>query len=112
MKEKAKEPVVKLLARTSSKSVLKHTGESWDHWLAVLKKSQASHLTHKEIVQLLKTKYKLTPWWQVYVITKAKDRCHLVFSHEQLANSRIKEKQRTYWKQKANELERVLLDQR
>ena len=205
MKQKPKE-AVELLARTTSKSVLKHTGRNWDDWLVILKKSQAIHMTHKEIVHLLKTKYKLTHWWQqivasgfeihsgkkiqgqnekgeysvtvtkllnisqkkfwiffksqegiqiwlepmssftmekgesfeiaggvfgevrtithpgkvrlhwndsdwpkkttvqVHVIPKPKDRCHLVFSHEQLANSRIKEKQRAYWKQKATDL--------
>ena len=56
-----------MLARTSNESILKHTGKIWDDWIETLKKAGALNLTHKEIVQLLKTKYKLKPWFQQIV---------------------------------------------
>jgi uncharacterized protein YndB with AHSA1/START domain len=56
-----------MLARTSNESILKHTGKTWDVWIETLKKAGALNLTHKEIVQLLKTKYKLKPWFQQIV---------------------------------------------
>lgn len=55
------------LARTSNESIEKNTGKSWDYWVTTLKKDGAEGLSHKEIVQLLKTKYKLKPWWQQVV---------------------------------------------
>jgi uncharacterized protein YndB with AHSA1/START domain len=63
----AGEKRIKALARASSQSVEKHTGKNWDIWIALLKKAGADLFTHKEIVHLLKTKYKITPWWQQIV---------------------------------------------
>jgi len=48
----------------SNASVLKNTGKEWDEWVRLLNKNAAKNLTHQEIVALLKTKYKLGPWWQ------------------------------------------------
>tara|TARA_B110001454_G_C12723308_1_gene436521 strand:+ start:62756 stop:63406 length:651 start_codon:yes stop_codon:yes gene_type:complete len=58
---------IEKLARTSNESIIKHTGKSWDTWIEVLKKAGAENLSHKEIVQLLNTKYKLKPWFQQIV---------------------------------------------
>lgn len=58
---------IEKLAKTSNESVEKNTGKSWDYWIQILKKAGADNLTHKEIVQLLKTKHKLKPWWQQIV---------------------------------------------
>jgi uncharacterized protein YndB with AHSA1/START domain len=61
---KKTKPQIEKLARTTSESLVKHTGFNWDQWIVKLKKAGADLLTHKEIVALLKTKFKVTPWWQ------------------------------------------------
>lgn len=201
---------IESLGRTTTQSVEKHTGKDWDYWIGVLEKSRAENLNHKEIVSLLKTKFKLKPWWQqivatgfevhtgkkkegqnakgeysvtvtktinvshkklwkflfspiglqcwlkpmsdfyaqkgetfevnggvfgevrtikplnnirlrwedgdwpkktvlqVHLVPRPKDKSILVFTHEQLANPRIREKQRAYWKQAADEIVSVL----
>lgn len=58
---------IEKLARTSNESIEKHTGKSWDYWISTLKKAGAENLSHKDIVLLLKSKYKLKPWWQQIV---------------------------------------------
>lgn len=60
---------VETLMRTTSASLAKHTGKTWDEWIALLESRSARHLSHQEIVALLKTKHKLTPWWQQIVAT-------------------------------------------
>ena len=52
------------IGRVSSASVEKGTGRGWDEWIPLLTKAGALGWTHKEIVQFLKKKYKLSPWWQ------------------------------------------------
>lgn len=52
------------VARVTSKSLVKHTGKNWDDWIALLEKKGAHLLSHKEIAHYLKTKHRLTPWWQ------------------------------------------------
>lgn len=53
--------------KVTAASVDKNTGRDWQQWLQTLNKIHAQNLTHKELVQLLKSKYKLTPWWQQIV---------------------------------------------
>jgi len=60
---------IKILNKTKTEAVHKHTGRHWDQWASSLKKEDVSHLTHKELVAHLKKKYKLTPWWQQVVAT-------------------------------------------
>lgn len=60
---------ISLIGKTTSQSVEKHTGKTWDYWIAQLKKENAQALTHKEIVALLNTKYKIKNWWQQIVST-------------------------------------------
>lgn len=62
MKEK-----IPVINKITSASVLKHTNKNWDQWIQILNKAGAATLTHKEIVSHLKTKYKLSAWWQQLV---------------------------------------------
>lgn len=58
---------IKKLSFSSTESVKKATGKSWRQWVDILDKVGGNVLTHQEIVKLLKTKYKLKPWWQQQV---------------------------------------------
>jgi uncharacterized protein YndB with AHSA1/START domain len=60
---------IEKLGIVSTASVFKCTGRHWDEWVHLLNKHGAKNLDHKEIVSLLKKKYKLTPWWQQGVTT-------------------------------------------
>jgi len=55
---------IQKIGRVSSESVKKHTKRSWDQWIALLDNTGAKNWPHREITLLLKTKYKLSPWWQ------------------------------------------------
>lgn len=55
--------------RVSAESLLKHTGKDWQQWHDILSKQNAKNWTHQEIVQYLKTKRKLSVWWQQIVAT-------------------------------------------
>lgn len=52
------------IGRVSAASVQKGTGKNWDQWVEILNRQGASVLSRKEIVALLKKKYKLSAWWQ------------------------------------------------
>lgn len=52
------------IGKVSSKSVLKHTGKNWSQWIDILNKAGAKNWTHKEIVEFLRTRYKISIWWQ------------------------------------------------
>lgn len=52
------------VGKVSARSVQKHTGKDWRTWVRLLDKAGARSWTHGEIVALLRTKYRLTPWWQ------------------------------------------------
>lgn len=56
-----------LINKVTAESVSKNTGRDWQQWLLALNKIHAQNLTRKELVQLLKTKFKLKPWWQQIV---------------------------------------------
>lgn len=62
----SKFPVV---GKVSAASVQKGTNKTWDEWVELLDNLGARTWTHKEIVQLLKTKHRLSPWWQQGVAT-------------------------------------------
>lgn len=51
----------------SNKSILKNTGKTWLEWVELLNKHGAMNMSHKEIVKLLKTRYKQNLWWQQQV---------------------------------------------
>ncbi|MGE3975775.1 MAG: hypothetical protein AB7F59_14715 [Bdellovibrionales bacterium] len=55
---------IEKLGKVTTQSVLKGTGKSWDQWIALLNKAGAQTWEHKQIVQYLKNKYKLSLWWQ------------------------------------------------
>ncbi len=48
----------------SAHSVKKCTKKDWDEWIQILNQQKAQNLTHQKLVELLKVKFKLTPWWQ------------------------------------------------
>lgn len=52
------------VGKVSTKSVHKHTGKNWSEWVSLLEKAGARKWKYQQIVAFLKTKYKLTPWWQ------------------------------------------------
>ncbi len=52
------------IGKVSRESVLKCTGKDWNGWVKILDAEGARILSHKEIAALLKTKFKLSPWWQ------------------------------------------------
>ncbi|OQW48897.1 MAG: hypothetical protein A4S09_13090 [Proteobacteria bacterium SG_bin7] len=55
---------IQSIGRVSATSVKKGTGKNWDQWIEILERAGASVLTRKEIVVLLKKKYRLSAWWQ------------------------------------------------
>lgn len=55
---------IEKLGLYNNQSVLKNTGRDWSQWISILKKEGAANLPHKDIVAILKKKYRLTPWWQ------------------------------------------------
>jgi uncharacterized protein YndB with AHSA1/START domain len=60
---------LKIVNRVSDESVKNHTKKNWQEWKKVLDKVHAANWSHPEIVSYLRTKYKLTPWWQQIVTT-------------------------------------------
>lgn len=52
------------IGKVSTESVYRGTKKHWHQWIAILDKAGGRSLDHKEMVALLKNKYKLTPWWQ------------------------------------------------
>lgn len=57
-------PSIEKIGRVTSASVQKGTGRNWDQWITILEKAGARSWTHRETVELLTKRYKLTPWWQ------------------------------------------------
>lgn len=64
---KRNEPELSKIGRVTSISVFKGTNKNWDEWIRLLKKEGAERFTRKQVVVLLKQKYKLSPWWQQIV---------------------------------------------
>ena len=52
------------IGKVSTASVEKGTERGWTEWMILLNKAGAQHMSHQDIVQLLKKKFKLGPWWQ------------------------------------------------
>lgn len=48
----------------SAESVKKHTKRDWDVWVETLNTLGCQSLSHQDLVKLLKTKFRLTAWWQ------------------------------------------------
>lgn len=59
--------IIEKIGIITNKSILKNTGKSWSEWIEVLNKHGAMNMSHKEIVQLLKGRYKQGLWWQQQV---------------------------------------------
>ena len=47
----------------SDAAVVKATGKTWDQWFTLLDKQKAQTLAHREIAQLLHSKYLDSQWW-------------------------------------------------
>ncbi len=56
------------LAGMSDAVVEEKTGCTWEHWVYVLDKRGAATMTHREIADVIKTKYKVGPWWTQMVV--------------------------------------------
>lgn len=52
------------IGRVSSETVEKHTKKSWKEWITILDQAGARQWDHREIVDFLKRKFRLTAWWQ------------------------------------------------
>ena len=48
----------------SDEAVKTKTGKNWKEWFAILDKAGAKKMSHQEIVNYLKTKHGVGPWWQ------------------------------------------------
>ena len=51
----------------SSEAVKAKTGKTWAQWFALLDKSRAQAMSHKDIVAVLAGKNGLGPWWRQMV---------------------------------------------
>ena len=51
------------LAGMSDEAVKEKTGCDWTKWVYVLDRRGAASMTHREIVEIVKTKYKVEDWW-------------------------------------------------
>jgi uncharacterized protein YndB with AHSA1/START domain len=61
------ESVSRCAAAISEKSIALRTGKSWAQWFRILDSAGAKDLDHKQIVSVLKSRYRLSPWWQQMV---------------------------------------------
>ncbi len=52
------------IGKVTAASVKKHTKKNWNQWVSLLNQQGYQNLNHKELVQLLKTKFKINMWWQ------------------------------------------------
>lgn len=53
----------KAAPEVSSEAVAKATGRTWEEWVAVLDKAGARRLEHKQIADLVATRFDIGPWW-------------------------------------------------
>lgn len=60
-------PEIEKIGMTTSRSLEKHTKKSWSDWISRLDQAGARNWTHQEIVAYLKTRCRLSPWWQQIV---------------------------------------------
>jgi len=55
------------LAGMSDDVVKEQTGCDWEHWVYVLDKRGAAAMSHREITEIVRTKYKIADWWSQMV---------------------------------------------
>lgn len=55
---------IEKIGKVSTESVFKGTKKHWHQWIEILDRAGGRSLEHREMVALLKRKYKLSPWWQ------------------------------------------------
>jgi len=55
------------LAGMSDDVVKEKTGCDWTHWVYVLDKRGAAAMSHREITEIVRTKYKVADWWSQMV---------------------------------------------
>ena len=53
----------KKMPGVSDAAVKKATGKTWEQWFALLDKQKAHELAHKDIAELLNSKYLDSSWW-------------------------------------------------
>jgi uncharacterized protein YndB with AHSA1/START domain len=51
----------------SDDAVRAKTGKTWPQWFSLLDKAGAKNMNHRDIVALIASKHKLSPWWQQMV---------------------------------------------
>ena len=51
------------IAGMSDDAIKEKTGCTWERWVYALDRYHADTMSHKEIAALVKTKYKVGPWW-------------------------------------------------
>lgn len=51
------------LAGMSDAVIKEQTGCNWERWVYALDRLKAHELPHREIAQIVRTKYKVKPWW-------------------------------------------------
>jgi uncharacterized protein YndB with AHSA1/START domain len=58
---------IERIGRVTNESVLKCTGRGWNEWIELLDRAGAKNWPHAEVVALLTSKYKQSPWWRQVV---------------------------------------------
>ncbi|MBI5051900.1 MAG: DUF4287 domain-containing protein [Chloroflexi bacterium] len=53
--------------RMSDEAVKAKTGKNWKEWFTIIDKAGGRKKTHQEIVTYLRTKHKISDWWQQMV---------------------------------------------
>lgn len=59
----AKLETITKIHKTTTETIKKHTGKTWDQWIVILDRAGGEKLKYRDLVIALK-KYKLSPWWQ------------------------------------------------
>jgi hypothetical protein len=61
--------------KTANSRIVEKTGKSWEEWFVFFDRFDNDRLNHKELVQLLKDNFSLSPWYmQMIVVTYEKER--------------------------------------
>jgi uncharacterized protein YndB with AHSA1/START domain len=58
---------VEKIATTSAESAKKHTGRTWDQWIALLDKAGGRSMGYRELNARLSVRHKLKPYWAMLI---------------------------------------------
>ncbi len=75
--------------RMSDEAVKTKTGKTWKEWFAILDKAGAKKMSHREIVNYLKAKQGVGPWWQQMVAVSYEEARGLRERHQKPAGFQI-----------------------